>query len=91
MTGLSYEEYISEAIFKPLGMSKSTLSTPPDSAGIIPLEPQYWDIDEGVQNPTGGIYSSTEDLSKYLRYILTHYNGMSPLVARRECRELIKS
>ncbi|KAF2105592.1 beta-lactamase family protein [Lophiotrema nucula] len=77
VTGLSYEDYIGEAIFKPLGMSKSTLSRPPDSAGVIPLEPQYWDVDEGVQNPTGGIYSSTEDLSRYLRYILTHYNGIT--------------
>jgi hypothetical protein len=38
---------------------------------------QYWDVDEGVQNPTGGIYSSTRDLSKYLRYVLTHFNGVT--------------
>ena len=77
VTGKPYEDYINDAIFKPLQMSKSTLSKPNDSAGVIPVNPQYWYVDEGVQNPTGGIYSSSADLSKYLRYILTHYNGLS--------------
>lgn len=66
-----------EAIFKPLNMSKSTLLLPPDSAGVIPLNPQFWDVKEGVQNPTGGIYSSSSDLSKYLRYILQHFNAIT--------------
>lgn len=67
-----------EAIFKPLKMSKSSLFKPNDSEGIIPPEPQYWDVDEGIQAPTGGIYTSSADMSKYLRYILTHYNGINP-------------
>ena len=29
-----------------------------------------------MQNPTGGLYSTSSDLSLYLRYILTHYNGL---------------
>jgi hypothetical protein len=74
----TYEDYINDAMFKPLNMSKSTLSRPPDSAGVIPLEPQFWDVSEGVQNPTGGIYSSSSDLSKYLRYVLTHFNALTP-------------
>lgn len=78
VTGLSYEEYMEEAIFKPLKMSKSSLFKPNDSEGIIPPEPQYWDVDEGIQAPTGGIYTSSADMSKYLRYILTHYNGINP-------------
>ncbi|KAH4102644.1 hypothetical protein HBI65_176280 [Parastagonospora nodorum] len=72
----TYETYIEDAIFKPLDMSKSTLSLPPDSAGVIPLDPHFWDVDEGIQNPTGGIYTSTNDMSKYLRYVLTHYNDI---------------
>ncbi|KAF2826388.1 beta-lactamase/transpeptidase-like protein [Ophiobolus disseminans] len=79
VTNRTYKSYIDDAIFKPLNMSKSTLSLPPDSAGVIPLNPQYWDVDAGIQNPTGGIYSSTADLSKYLRYILTHYNTIAGL------------
>jgi CubicO group peptidase (beta-lactamase class C family) len=74
----TYEDYINDAMFKPLNMSKSTLSKPPDSAGVIPLNPQFWDVSEGVQNPTGGIYSSSSDLSKYLRYVLTHFNALTP-------------
>ncbi|KAF1844541.1 beta-lactamase family protein [Cucurbitaria berberidis CBS 394.84] len=73
----SFESYINEAVFKPLNMSTSTLSLPPDSAGVIPLEPQYWDADEGIQSPTGGIYSSTSDLSKFLRYILQQFNAIT--------------
>jgi hypothetical protein len=58
-------------------MSRSTLGTPPDDAGVIPLNPQFWGIDAGIQNPAGGIYSSSNDLAKYLRYILTHYNALA--------------
>jgi hypothetical protein len=74
----TYEAYIDDTVFKPLNMSKSTLSKPPDSAGVIPVNPQFWDVNEGAQNPTGGIYSSSSDLSKYLRYILTHFNALTP-------------
>jgi CubicO group peptidase (beta-lactamase class C family) len=77
VTNQTFESYMTEAIFKPLNMTKTSLSTPPDSAGVIPLGPQYWDVDEGIQSPTGGIYASSSDLSKFLRYILTHYNGIT--------------
>ncbi|EUC46940.1 hypothetical protein COCMIDRAFT_91538 [Bipolaris oryzae ATCC 44560] len=76
----TYESYIDEAIFMPLNMSKSTFSLPPDSAGVIPSGPHFWDVDEGVQNPTGGIYSSSTDLSKFLRYVLTHFNAVTPAI-----------
>jgi hypothetical protein len=79
VTNQTYESYIDQSIFQPLNMSKSTFSLPPDSAGVIPLNPHYWDVDAGIQNPTGGIYSSSTDLSKYLRYILTHYNTIAGL------------
>lgn len=77
VTGQSFASYISQAIFEPLSMDKSALTKPPDSHGVIPKGPQYWDVDEGVQNPTGGIYSSSADMSKFLRYVLTHYNGIT--------------
>ncbi|KAE8858979.1 hypothetical protein PTNB73_08459 [Pyrenophora teres f. teres] len=76
----TYESYIDEAIFKPLNMSTSTFSLPPDSAGVIPSGDQFWDVNEGVQNPTGGIYSSSHDMSKYLRYIITHFNALTPAI-----------
>ncbi|KAF1348293.1 beta-lactamase/transpeptidase-like protein [Lizonia empirigonia] len=77
VTGQTYRSYIEEAIFKPLNMSKSSLSLPPDEAGVIPSGQNYWDIKEGIQSPTGAIYSSSTDLSKYLRYILSHFNGIT--------------
>jgi len=77
VTNQTYESYINDAIFEPLGMTKSTLKTPPDSAGVIPSGPGYWEYDEGVQAPTGGIFSSSSDLSRFLRYVLTHYNALT--------------
>jgi hypothetical protein len=79
-TNQSYESYIEDAIFKPLDMRNSRFSLPPDDAGVIPFMPHYWDVDEGIQKPTGGIYSSTNDLSKYLRYVLTHHNDITNAV-----------
>lgn len=73
----TYEECIDTGIFKPLNMTRSTFATPSDSAGVIPFEPHYWDVDEGIQKPTGGIYASSADLSKFLRYVLTHFNGIT--------------
>ncbi|KAJ4982729.1 beta-lactamase [Stagonosporopsis vannaccii] len=77
VSGQDYRSYIENEIFKPLDMSKSTLSTPPDRAGVIPAGNHYWDVDEGIQSPTGGIYSSSKDLSKYLRFVLSKYNGLT--------------
>ncbi|CAI6333972.1 unnamed protein product [Periconia digitata] len=78
VTNQTYDTYIQDAILTPLGMSKSTLSLPPDSAGVIPLGFHYWDVDEGVRKPTSGIYTSSSDLSIFLRYVLTHYNDITP-------------
>lgn len=77
VTNQTYESYINEAIFKPLEMDRSTFSIPPDSEGVIPLWPHYYDVNEGVQNPTGGIFTSSNDLSKFIRYVLSRYNGIT--------------
>ncbi|KAF3053754.1 hypothetical protein E8E11_011950 [Didymella keratinophila] len=77
VTGRDYKSYIEEEIFEPLNMTKCTLSTPPDEAGVIPSGENYWGVDEGIQNPTGGIYASSTDLSKYLRYTLNKFNGLT--------------
>lgn len=77
VSGKSYRSYIEDTIFEPLNMSKSALTRPPDDAGVIPSGDHYWDVDEGIQTPTGGIYSSSKDLSKYLRFVLSKYNGLT--------------
>ncbi|KAH7073566.1 beta-lactamase/transpeptidase-like protein [Paraphoma chrysanthemicola] len=73
----TYRSIIDDAILRPLNMSKSTWAVPPDSSGVIPHQPHYWDYNPGIQEPTGGMYSSSSDLSKFLRYILTHYNALA--------------
>ncbi|TKA72252.1 hypothetical protein B0A55_06816 [Friedmanniomyces simplex] len=78
VSGLSYEQYMTEAIFEPLGMDSTTLKKPKsDEHAVLPIGQYFWDVDEGVHNPTGGIYSTSSDMSKYLRYILTHYNALA--------------
>lgn len=77
VTGMSYSDYIREAIFKPLDMSSSSLETPSDTHAVLPLGQFFWDVDEGVHAPTGGIFSSSNDMSKYVRYILTHFNALA--------------
>ncbi|KAK4506384.1 hypothetical protein PRZ48_000114 [Zasmidium cellare] len=82
VSGKNYSTLIHDQIFSPLNMTASSLTPPNDeSHAVLPLmpegEPNYWDVDEGVQNPTGGIYTSSADMGKYLRYILTHYNTLA--------------
>ncbi|EME50059.1 hypothetical protein DOTSEDRAFT_85305 [Dothistroma septosporum NZE10] len=80
VTGMSYKDYIQEAIFVPVEMTDSSLETPSDEHAVLPVMADgfnYWDIEEGVQAPTGGIYSSSSDLSKFIRYILGHYNTLA--------------
>ncbi|KAK4954070.1 hypothetical protein LTR66_013596 [Elasticomyces elasticus] len=77
VTRMPYEEYIASSILGPIGMSNTTFITPSDYAAVLPKnESWYFSVDEGVDNPTGGLYSTSSDLSIYLRYILTHYNGL---------------
>lgn len=79
VTGLSYEEYIQTAILEPLNMTGTSFLKPADSVAVLPRGEQwYWDVDEGVQNPTGGLFATSSDMSKFLRYVLTHFNGITP-------------
>ncbi|KXL41542.1 hypothetical protein M433DRAFT_72802 [Acidomyces richmondensis BFW] len=77
VTGLKFKEYIQQAIFESLNMTLSTMDVPPDDHAVLPLGQWFWDVDQAVRNPTGGIYSSANDMSKYVRYILTHYNALA--------------
>jgi len=77
VTGVNYSEYVQQAIFDPIGMTSSSLAKPSDHHAVLPLGPNFWDWDEGVHSPTGGIYSSSSDMDKYVRYVLTHYNAIA--------------
>lgn len=77
VTGMSYEDYLRTAIFEAIGMNSTTLSKPSDDHAVLPVGQWYWDIDEGIHAPTGGIYSSADDMAKYVRYVMTHYNALA--------------
>lgn len=77
VTGQDYGDYIAEAILKPLNMTLSSFTTPPDDHAVISYgHSAIWDVNQGVQRPTGGLYASANDLSKFIRYVLKHYNSI---------------
>lgn len=76
VSGVPYDEYIITRILQPLGMAGSSFTMPPDEVAAVPADIEYyWPFYMGVQNPTGGLYSSSSDLSTWLRYILSAYNA----------------
>lgn len=78
VSGLPYDDYIATRILQPLGMTGSGFTTPPDEVAAIPADVEfYWPFYLGVQNPTGGLYSSSSDLSIWLRYVLSSYNAQT--------------
>lgn len=78
VTKMSYEEYIQSAIFEPLDMKSSTLTKPTsDDHAVLPVGDNSWEEDLGITAPSGGIYSTSKDMSTFLRYVLTHYNAIA--------------
>ncbi|KAK0882876.1 hypothetical protein LTR87_003317 [Friedmanniomyces endolithicus] len=70
VTGLSYEQYMAKAIFDPIGMESTTLRKPEsDKHAVLPVGQYFWDVVEGVHAPTGGIYSSSSDMSKPVTFV----------------------
>lgn len=61
-------------------MHQTSFTTPPNSvAAICPGGAElYWPFDMGIQNAAGGLYSTSHDLSIWLRYVLSTYNGQTP-------------
>ncbi|KAL8918911.1 MAG: hypothetical protein Q9208_007092 [Pyrenodesmia sp. 3 TL-2023] len=72
VTGLSYEEIVNQAILQPLDMQRTRLTKPLDGEGVIPNTTNDWTADIGTYGPTGGIYTTTSDLSLLARAILNH-------------------
>ncbi|MCJ1402969.1 hypothetical protein MMC11_006191 [Xylographa trunciseda] len=71
VTGEAFPDVIASLILNPLAMHNTGFSKPNDSDGIIPYGFNNWRTDLGADNPTGGIYCTTNDFSKYLRSILS--------------------
>ena len=75
VSGVPYDEYITTRILQPLGMAGTSFTMPPDDVAAVPADIEYyWPFYLGVQNPAGGLYSASSDLSTWLRYVLSTYN-----------------
>lgn len=75
VTGLKYEEYIEKAIFKPLSMNSTSFTPPSDSVEAQGGPQSAWAQDQGYSSPAGGIYSSSSDMIKFLRWALNNGQG----------------
>ena len=78
VTGLAYEDVIDSTVLAPLGISATgaTFTSPPDHLSVLPAGIQYYhDVDEGIHNPTGGLFMSTSAMSVFLRHVLSIFNS----------------
>ncbi|KAK5710187.1 hypothetical protein LTR15_012987 [Elasticomyces elasticus] len=77
---MAYEDYVTTNIFVPLGLKSTTFDAPSRSMGAIPAGDSQWGSKLGVDNASGGIYTSSTDMIRFLRYILNNYNTISPTI-----------
>jgi hypothetical protein len=70
----SYEQIIDEMIFKPTGMNNSCFAMENDpETEILPIAGEQWDIQQFANlNPTGGIWSTPNDLFKWTKALLNN-------------------
>ncbi len=92
-TGQSWNDFVAEHLFKPLGMNHSVttdaeVAAAPDVAaphGLIDGKPamigRYWGHNMDIASPVGGIYSSANDMSRWLLMLLGdgRYDGKTIL------------
>ena len=95
-SGISYEEYVTENIFKPLAMS-NTYADPRKASGLVDgyenwfgtnvkTDNKYRDTpDAWITIPAGYISSSTEDLGRYLQMYL---NGGENIISADSIHEM---
>ncbi|KAJ5609004.1 beta-lactamase family protein [Penicillium herquei] len=80
VTKMKYEDYINEAIFKPLGMYETSFTVPAASVAASAGSGSDWGVDEGSDNPSAGIYSSSSDMIKFLRWVLKNHKQITPSI-----------
>ncbi|KEF62919.1 uncharacterized protein A1O9_00893 [Exophiala aquamarina CBS 119918] len=83
ITGKSFFDSFTDAVGKPLGLKRTSLSIPNDKNTIIPGNPatNSWTVDAGDENPTGGFYSSLSDVTAIAQSIL-NLDLLRPVVTR---------
>ncbi len=83
LSGQSYEDYVTENIFKPLGMVDTTFRLSPEQAKRLAVTYQPGDEPgtlkaveipdptiERTPNPSGGLYSTAADMAKFYQAVL---------------------
>lgn len=78
VTGMKYEDYIEKEIFKPLSMHSTSFTTPDTSVEAQGGSDSAWSQNQGYSNPAGGIYSSSADMIKFLRWALQNGQEITP-------------
>ncbi|KAF2731556.1 beta-lactamase/transpeptidase-like protein [Polyplosphaeria fusca] len=69
----SYEDVISDLITEPLDMTRTTFKTPKAGEAVLPrANDSWWVGDFANYNPTGGLWSTANDLLKFQQAILEH-------------------
>ncbi|TQV95945.1 beta-lactamase family protein [Cordyceps javanica] len=82
-TGLNYTQQVHSLVAQPLGLT-STRPSPGNAAkAVIPPGESGWGADYGVNAPQGGLVSSTADLSRLARALLSRTSALSPAQTRQ--------
>ncbi|KAM3539403.1 hypothetical protein ARSEF1564_007695 [Beauveria bassiana] len=82
-TGKNYTQMVTEMLSTNLGM-KDTLPSPGcDNKAVIPSVESNWGTDFGYSAPSGGLVSTTSDLSKFTHRLLARSLGLSPTQTRQ--------
>ncbi|EFY86376.1 beta-lactamase, putative [Metarhizium acridum CQMa 102] len=74
ITGKTFAQLLQDSVTKPLDMPLTGFTTPDYSRGIIPngAGKILWDQDMGNYNATAGLFSTPNELGKFVRGIMNH-------------------
>ncbi|KAI9687010.1 MAG: hypothetical protein M1820_010527 [Bogoriella megaspora] len=64
---VSYAQVVREKVLKPLGLRRTVFETPREEEGVIPWGGSDWNWGAEVNWPTGGLYSCSGDMARYVR------------------------
>ena len=93
VTGQSWNDYVAERLFQPLGMDRTVSTEAGIEAATNVAAPhgmiddksavihRYWPHNQDITAAVGGIWSSADDMSHWLKMLLAdgHYNGKTVL------------
>ncbi|KAK5110911.1 hypothetical protein LTR62_005449 [Meristemomyces frigidus] len=78
LTNATYEAYVTSKILKPLALNSTGFVAPSNTTGAVLEGESQWGQDLGIDNAAGGLYSSSDDMSLFLRHILNNHQTLSP-------------